>query len=203
MSGLVFSLVLTVLSSFSMRYTGISMEVAEKVSAGLLWLVFIFASSSILNQVSLIEREQDSFFGLMLSPVKRESIFLGKFIFCFCYLLLLFTFTLMLLALFFGLGIGSSLFNLLVIGVLGVAGFSSSGLLLGMISSMASAREILFPILLIPVTLPLWIGCVSLTQGAFAGDALALTDFWLICVCAFNVIAFTAAISLFEHTVWE
>jgi len=199
----ILALMLAVVASFAVAYAGMSQAARVSVGGGLVWMVFLFSAVVFINQLTVIEREDRAINSLLLSAATRESIFLSKFIVCFSSLFFVSLFSLALLALFFGFQVTDFILPLSLVCILGASGLSSIGILLSMISVQSEARDILFPILLFPLSLPLLAGCVSLSRDILAGGGAQAGDFWMVCICVYDVIAFTAGLVLFEHTVWD
>jgi heme exporter protein B len=166
-------------------------------AGGYFWLAIVFASILSLNESFRIEHENLSLEGLRLAPVHPRSIFLGK--------------ALGNTVLLWGLGVllaplSIAVFDLrvvmgpgmllLILGI-GSMAISAAGTFYAAIASNARARDVLLPILLFPVLVPVLISAVKATTLVFGGDAMNEMGSWLSLLCALNVIYWALGLVLF------
>ena len=196
-----FALLVEIVAGFSFRRTGYGETELLLLTPGVIWLAFLFSAVIGLNQSFVQEEENKALLGVMLSPVSPVAVYLAKFcsnlLFVFC----LFFFITLAHGLFFGVEIFSKLPLLLLLGLLESVGFVALGTLLAGIAVLTRGREIILPLMLFPLCLPLLAGAVFLTQGALESGSIWFGEFWFVLVCVFDVIALTCGVSLFEFTV--
>src|SRR6195256_189697 len=158
----VFVLIVLVLFSFSFRPTS---EEARRFGAGLLWLAFLFAASLMLQRCFLREQNNDTLSALRLSVSDPFAIFLAKLVAN--TLFLLFTEVLMLpvFAVLYNVPVLRVLGQLLLVFFLGSLGVSIAGTALSAISAQARMRELLLPLLLLPLLTPVLVASTQVTVG--------------------------------------
>ncbi|MEE9268832.1 MAG: heme exporter protein CcmB [Candidatus Krumholzibacteria bacterium] len=194
----VFSVLVLVIFNFTMDLTS---DEALKLGAGFLWVAFAFAGILSLNRSFALEKAENCLHGLLLAPVDRGGIFLGKFIANTLVMLVTEIIILPLFAIFFNVDIGERLWLLLVILVLGTVGFSSVGTLFAAMAVHTRMREVLLPVLLLPITVPVLIAAVETT--AYALGAQEGVSFWFKLLVTYDVIFVTASFLAFEYVIQE
>ena len=169
------------------------------IAPGALWVAFVFASLLGLGRTIAAEREIGSMDRLLLCPVDRKAIYLAKLLGN-----LLFIGVVELVA----LPVFAALFNvplfagsLLPIVLLGTLGIASVGTLFSAIASATQARELLLPLLIFPLIVPVVIGAVRAT-GALMVPA-ANEPPWLGLITAFDVIFLSISMLTFEFVIEE
>ncbi len=170
---------------------------------GVLWVAIIFAGVLGINRSLVRESEQQCLQGLLLSPLDRGTIFLAKTIANFIVILVAQCFVLLIFILFFNLDLWLTLFRLAPILVLGLLGFSSIGTLFAAISLRTRAREVMLPLLMLPLATPLFLSCVQATATLLAGEPLANAAKWLNLLMAFDVVFLVVGWLAFEYVVEE
>ncbi len=137
------------------------------VSAGVLWATFAFAGTLGLSRSMAIERERQSLDALLLAPVDRSAIYFGKTLANLFFMLVVEIFTLPLYAVLYN----ANLFNagLLLVILLGSWGYSAVGTLLAGMAAEARTRELLLPVLLFPLIIPVLVAAVRASSGLLSG----------------------------------
>ncbi len=194
---LVFSLLVVFLFNFALQ---LSPDLQAGLAAGLLWVSLAFASTLGLNRSVSLERESSALDGLLLAPADRSAIFFGKSLSN-----LLFT-TLVALVLLpiFSLFYGQNLLNLSLIPIilLGLWAYTSLGTLLAALSIQARTRDVLLPVLLYPLALPILIAAVEASRTVLSGGTMEESRSWILILLA-CVILFNAAGLMFFETILE
>jgi heme exporter protein B len=131
------------------------------LAPGILWISIIFGGVIGFNRFLSIEKESGGIYGLMISPVERDVIFFGKMLSTFVFLLVIELLIFALFSILYNLSLYSPSFILLA--VLATLGMSLVGTLFSTISVNTRSREVMFPILFLPVVLPLMIATVEAT----------------------------------------
>ncbi len=194
----VFSVLVLVIFNFTMDLTS---DEALKLGAGFLWVAFAFAGILSLNRSFALEKAENCLHGLLLAPIDRGGIFLGKFIANTAFMLATEIIVLPLFAIFFNVDISGHLGLLFLILVLGTIGFSSVGTLFAAIAVHTRMREVMLPVLLLPVTVPVLIAAVETT--AYALGAQESASFWFKLLVVYDIVFITASFLLFEYVIQE
>lgn len=171
------------------------------VLPGVLWVAITFAGTLGLSRSFILEQDRGSMEGLLLAPVDRSAIYFGKLI---GNLLFITAMELLLLPL------ASVLFNtwlltpgLLLVIILGTIGFAAVGTLFAALSVNTRAREVLLPILLFPIMVPVLIAGVRATGSLLDGEPFSEIGHWLRLMVAYDAIFLAAAFLLFDYVVEE
>lgn len=169
------------------------------VAPGALWVSFIFASMLGLGRTIAAEREHGSMDRLLLCPVDRKAIYLAKLLGNVLFIVVVEIVALPVFALFFDLPLVVG--GLLPIVLFGTLGIATVGTLFSAMAAATRARELLLPILVFPLIVPIVIGAVRLTE-----DVLAPTvnePPWLGLIIAFDIIFLSISMLLFEYVIEE
>jgi heme exporter protein B len=160
----VFVLIVLVLFSFSFRPTS---EEARRFGAGLLWLAFLFAASLMLQPCFLREQNNDTLGALRLSVADPFAIFLAKLVANTLFLLLTELLLLPVFAVMYNVPVLRVLPWLVLVFFLGSLGVSIAGTALSAISAQARMRELLLPVLMLPLLAPILVASTEVTAGLF------------------------------------
>jgi heme exporter protein B len=172
-------------------------ERLRSAAGGVLWLAFIFSGILAFGRSYQLEAENNAFEGLMLVAENRSAIYLGKMLGAMAVMLTLETLILPLMAVLFSIPLSGGLLGLAIVGVLGTIGFAAIGALYGALTMSLRAREVLLPLLLLPVTVPVILGAVKATNVLLAGNGDL--QVWLELLVAFDVVFVTTGLLTFEH----
>lgn len=165
---------------------------------GLLWLSFVLSGLVGLGRTFLLERENDCWDGLLLAPGDKSAIYLGKVAGNLTLMLIVEAMLVALYALFFNVDVGPALPALSVVLLLGTIGFAAVGTLFAAMTAHVRAREVLFPVLLLPVEVPVLLASVRATEAALSGEPLASVAQWLKLLAAADVVYLVAGLLTFE-----
>jgi heme exporter protein B len=197
-SVLVFGLLVLVIFNFAFEPGS---GTREAVAPGILWVALVFAGVLGLNRTYDPERENACIEGLMLCPVERHVIYWGKLASSFTFMLMVaIVITPIFLALF---DLPLFLPRLALIIVLAALGFSSIGSLFSAMSAGTKARDILLPILFLPVVVPVIIAAVEATGTVLDGRPWSDMSTWLQIMIAFDVIFLVISTLVFEFVTEE
>ncbi len=170
---------------------------AQDVVPGILWVTFVFAGLLGLNRSFQAEREQSSIEGLMMAPVGRSAIYLAKVAGNLLFLLVFEVLSLPILVALFNLALPLTLLPILFAGTLGLA---AAGTIFAAMAANTRLRDVLLPLLLLPVVLPLLVGAVQATAAALRGESLlGEAAPALLLIAAFDLIFLTLGFLLFEY----
>lgn len=197
---LIFSL--TVVVIFNFVFEPGSAEMMTTAPA-ILWVAFAFAGNLGLGRSFAREQENSQMHGLLLCPVDRSAIYAAKMAGNFLFITIVEWLTLPLVVVFFDLTISNIWWPLLATLVLGTLGFSAVGTIFSAISANTRAREVMLPILLFPVSVPVILASIKATSYLFAGRAMTDVWSWLRLLIAFDVIYFIVCFLLYEYVIEE
>jgi heme exporter protein B len=184
--------------AFDLRVSG---EQVRRVTPGALWVAFAFAGVLGLNRAFVLEKDRGCLDGLLLAPVDHTAIYFGKMASTVLFMLVVEAFILPVFTAFFGVNLLDA--RLLLVVLLGTLGFASVGTILSAMTAQTRAREVLLPILLLPVAAPVLIAAVKATAGIVDGLAMGDIARWLQLLVAFDVIFPAAAFMTFDYVVKE
>jgi heme exporter protein B len=174
------------------------------VAAGMLWVAVLFTSLLGLNRSFVHEKEEECLDGLLLSPVDRPVIFVAKFAGNFIFLMVLEVVIVPIFSLFFLKGLAvSGWLGLVLILLLGNIGMCAVGTLLATISANTRAKDLLLPILYLPVMMPFMMQVVSYTNAVFVGKGAGDMTSWLYLIAGFDIIFLLAGYALYDFVIGE
>jgi heme exporter protein B len=178
-------------------------EGARAAAPAVLWVTLIFAGLLAVQRTFLIERESGAWYGLLLGPIDRGAIFAAKLIANLIILAVADLVLTLLLALVLGVGVTTAPVALALVNGLGLIGFSALATLFAAISVRLRARELLLPLLVLPLLMPVVICAVEASRIVLAGGSAASAGAWLRVLATFDVIVTVAGWMLFEQLVLE
>jgi heme exporter protein B len=194
----VFALLVLVIFNFAFELQGVDITV---LGSGVLWVAFTFSGILGLGRSFAAEKDKGSLEGVLLSPVDRGAVFLGKATSNFLFITVMEAVTLPLFALLNN--VGMPWFPLIPYILLGTLGFAAMGTLLSAVAASTKMREVMLPILLFPVSIPLLMAAVKLTGGALQARAFADVSNWFNILIVYDVIFLVVAFWVFEYVVEE
>ena len=172
---------------------------AEGVGAGVLWMAIMFAGNLALGRTFERERQSETLRALMLVPAPRPAVYLGKLTGIVLLLAITEAVLVPLVALLFESALLSHPFWLASVVATGTVGFAAVGTLFAAMIVRARSRDVLLPVLLYPITVPVLIAGVRATV-AIAQPELEVDDvrFWLMLLIAFDIVFITLSLWTFE-----
>jgi len=191
---LVFALLVILIFNFALD---LDLQAKASLSAGVLWTTFIFAGTIGLNRSLAVEKDRGCLDGLLLAPVDRSVIYFGKAIGNLVFMLILEAIVLPIFSFLYGFNVFQPGF--LGVVVLGSIGYAAVGTLLSTMVVQARTRDILLPILLFPLTLPVIIAAVKASQGFFQSLPLAEFSVWVNILVAYDLIFIAVAFMVFDY----
>ena len=175
----------------------------QGIASGLIWMTIIFGGMLGLGRTFHLEEEEGAFQGILLSPIPRDALYLGKVVANFLLLGAVTALVFAVFALFFGLTFGGHPGALAGVVLLAILGFVAIGTLFSAISARTSMGETLLPILVFPLLIPVIIYGVTATSSLFAGLPVSEVDGNIRMLGAFAVVALAAGAGLFRFVVEE
>ncbi len=197
-SVLVFALLVLVIFSFAF---GTGIDVTEMTAPGILWVALTFGGVIGLSRTFAVEKENSRLEGLMLCPVDRAVIYWGKLAGSFTFMLAVAVVVTPIFLALFNLPI--FLPRLALVIVLALTGFAAVGTLFSALAVNTRARDIMLPILFLPVVVPVIVSAVKATAPVLAGAPWGDMLTWLQIMIAFDIIYLVAATLVFEFVVEE
>ena len=197
-SMLIFCLIVVVI--FNFMFEPGSTLVREMVP-GILWVAITFAGILGLNRSFIYEVDQGCLLGLLLCPVDHYMLYLGKMLGNFFFMIIMEIIIIPLMIILFNLNILNIIFPLALIIFLGTLGFAAVGTLLSAISVNTRAREILLPILLFPIAIPVLLAAVKATGSLINEGTFASAESWVKILTGFDIIFLVLSSLLFEFVV--
>jgi len=184
--------------AFDLRVSG---ERVREVAPGALWVAFAFAGILGLNRAFASEKDGGCVEGLLLAPVDHTAIYFGKMISTLLFMLVVEALMLPVFTAFFGVNLFD--LRLVLIVLLGTVGFAGVGTILSAMTAQTRAREVLLPILLLPVVAPVLIAAVKATGGILDGLAMSEIASWWQLLLAFDLLFPAVAFATFDFIVKE
>jgi heme exporter protein B len=198
-SMLLFALLVIVIFNFAFVPTSAERRL---IAPGILWVAFSFAGILGLNRSLSIESDNECLQGLLLAPLSRGDIYLGKVASNFTFTLIADLIILPIFVVFNNFNFDIKTIWIVGITVLGTLGFVSIGTTLSMISAHTRMKEVILPILQIPTTVPVVISAVEATSMVLNDDTRTIS-FPLSLLGVFSTVYLTASYFLFEYVVEE
>jgi heme exporter protein B len=196
----VFAVLVIVVFNFAL---GANPELIRQVAPGILWVALLFATVLGLQRSAQMEHEDDCLSGVLLAMEERSAFFVAKTAGNMLYLLMITLCTFPLFTIWFHVDIFVHILPLSVVLLLGILGFSAIGTLFSIITLNTRTREIMLPLLFLPVSVPLMIASIYATAKLIAGKALGeVTDF-LTLMGVFDIVFLVVALLVFDAVVEE
>jgi heme exporter protein B len=193
-----FSLLLLFVFQFAL---GPDRDRLVSILPGLLWLAFVLSGLLALGRSFLIERENDCWEALLLAPGDKSAIYLGKLAGNLALMFTVEALLLLLFVVFFNVDLTGVLPALLIVIVLGTVGLAALGTLFAAMTADLRARELLFPVLLLPLEVPVLLGAVKATEAVLSREGLAAASHWLALLGAADVIFLVVGFLTFDFII--
>jgi len=195
---LVFSLLVILIFNFALE---LDIKTRQSVTTGVLWATFAFAGTLGLNRSMAIEKDRGCLDGLLLAPVDRSAIYFGKAISNLAFMLIVEVIVLPVYSILYNINLFQP--GLLMVILLGSVGYSAVGTLLSAMSVQTRTRDILLPILLFPVVIPVLLAAVKASGGFLEGVDIAEILLPINLLIAYDIIFIAVAFMVFENVVEE
>ena len=195
------AMALFTLSTFVLFHFGLDRaSVAGSLAAGVLWVTLLLAAVLGINRLFVAEREQGGFDAFLLAPVDRTAMFVAKALVLFVFLAAAELFAVpAFVILLLEPGIGQALPGLLVVLVLADAGLAVVGTLVGALAVQTRARDLIVPLLALPLSVPLLIAAAHASAPLLqAGGGQPLPGRWLEVLGLYDVVFGLLAYAVFD-----
>ena len=195
---LVFALLVLFIFNFALE---LEPGTRSNITSGVLWVTLIFSGQLGLNRSMATEKDRGCLDGLLLAPVDRAAIYLGKALANWIFMLVVAIIVIPVYSLLFNVNLFDP--GLFLIILLGSEGYIAVGTLLASMAIQARTRDILLPILLFPVAIPVVIAAVKASGGYLTGLAWAEIQPWFTLLVSYDVIFTAVAFMVFDSVVEE
>jgi heme exporter protein B len=193
---LAFALVILLLFAFAFDPTG---DTTREISGGLLWIVFAFAGTLILNRSFARELPNDCLDALIAAPISGAALFLGKAIANYCLLLAVELVSLPIFGIFYNVRWTERFPELLLVLLLGTWALTVLGTMTSALTVNIRLREVMLPLLTYPMLVPALMGAMQLTMALIAGTPINSENvMWLKMLVGFDVIYTAVSLVLVE-----
>ncbi len=195
---LVFALLVIFIFNFALE---LDPKTRATLTSGVLWTTFVFAGTLGLNRSMAVEKDRGCLDGLLLAPVDRTAIYFGKLLANLLFMLLVAAIVLPVYAILYNVNLANP--GLLLTVLLGSLGYVAVGTLLASMAVQARTRDVLLPILLFPVAIPVLVAAVKASSGFL--DAAPWVDIapWINLLLVYDVIFTAVAFMVFDYVVEE
>jgi len=195
---LVFALLVIMIFNFALE---LNIRERNEITAGVLWVTFAFAGTLGLNRSMAVEKDRGCLDGLLLAPVDRSAIYFGKVLGNLIFMLVVEAIVLPIYSILYNTNLFQG--GLILVILLGSIGYAVVGTLLSSMAVQARTRDVLLPILLFPVILPVLIAAVRASSYYLQGQPMDLIQPSLNLLMAYDVIFSAVAYALFDYVVEE
>lgn len=195
---LVFALLVILIFNFALE---LDAKTRSNVTSGVLWVTFAFAGTLGLNRSMAMEKDRGCLDGLLLAPVDRSAIYFGKAIGNLLFMFIVEAIVLPVYSVLYN----TNLFNpgLLLVILLGSIGYVAVGTLLSAMAVQTRTRDILLPILLFPIVVPVLIAAVKGSSGFLQAIPMDEITPWLNLLLVYDIVFTSLAFMVFDYVVEE
>jgi heme exporter protein B len=175
----------------------------EALAPSVLWITFTFSGVIALNRSFALERENAALDGLLLAPVSRSAIYLGKYLANLAFVFTVEAVTLPLFVLFFGVDLSGVLGGIVLTAILATAGFVAVGTIFAAMTVRTRFAELMLPLLVLPFLIPPLIAAVQVTARLLAGRPVSEIAGWFRILALYDLVFVTLCLLLFPSLMDE
>jgi heme exporter protein B len=176
-------------------------QALRDAAAGALWLAALFAGVLAFNRSYQVELETGALEQLLLYPGARWTLFVGKLVANFLFVGLMFAIVVPVGIVLFQVTVPAAWPSLLLILLLGAVGLVVLGTFYAAMASRSRAREVLLPLLLFPMLVPVLLAAMQASRVLLAGDMMHEAGAWMKMLVAYDIIFLLATLLAFEHVI--
>jgi heme exporter protein B len=198
-SMLMFGILVLVIFMFAFESTSLA---STLIAPGTLWVAFTFAGILGLNRSLAMEIDNDCLQGLLLAPLGRGELYLGKVASNFTFMMIAELIMLPIFIMFYNLRFDLKFLGIAGVACLGTLGMAAVGTILSTISANTRMKEVMLPILQIPLTVPVVIASVEATRQIMTAPRPQISA-WLSILGGFSIVYLTVSYLVFEFVVEE
>jgi len=197
-SMLVFALLVILIFNFALE---LDVKARATVTGGVLWVTFAFAGTLGLNRSMATEKDRGCLDGLLLAPVDRSVIYFGKAIGNLVFMFVVEAIVLPIYSILYNVNLFQP--GLLLVILLGSVGYVAVGTLLASMAVQTRTRDVLLPILLFPLVIPVLIAAVKASTGILEILPMDQIRPWINLLVVYDIIFTAVAFMLFDYIVEE
>lgn len=175
----------------------------QELAPGLLWVTILFAGVLALDRSFQVELERGGLDALRLYPGDRKAVYLGKLIANVCIMLVMEVLVCPIAGILYSLDLWGRLPELAGVAILATIGFAAAGTFYAALTANLRARQVLLPLLMFPVLVPVILAAVKATDLVLHGDAMGELGSWLKLLGAVDVLFLTTCLLVFEYVLEE
>lgn len=191
------SVVLSVVIAFGVNSAFLDTQHVQKIFPSLMWIVFFLTSTIVLGKSYDSELENKAIDGLILAGVSPSILYLSKVISNFFISFLGHMVSVVMLALLLDISIGSLIFKIIILSALVIFAFSALTCITVYISSSSKAKNLLLPLILLPLLFPCYFAAMELSYPIFLANTLDFESTWMSLLIGMNVVYIVLGINLF------
>ncbi|MGB9731999.1 MULTISPECIES: heme exporter protein CcmB [Calditerrivibrio] len=199
-SMLIFALLVVVVFSFIFEPGA---EYKNDLAAGILWMSIIFSGILGLNKSMMNEINGGNLNALLLAPVDKSAIFFGKGLSNFLFMLIMEVIIIPIFVVFYDVPIMNNLLFSIITLLLGTYGFAILGTLFSIISVKSKTREVMLPILLLPIIIPVVLSAIQAMNIFLKGDDISESFKWLQLLLVFDIVFTLVIYVIFDFVIEE
>ncbi|OQY27616.1 MAG: hypothetical protein B6244_10180 [Candidatus Cloacimonetes bacterium 4572_55] len=178
------------------------------IGPGILWVAFTFSGSLGLNHAFAVEKENNCLQGMMLAPIDRGNIYLAKVIGTTIFMYIVELMMLPIFSILFNISIIENLPGLLLMNGLGTIGFCAVGTTVSAVTANTKMREMMLPIILFPLLIPLFIGVVEASSALMQGGVMQSEEIgvfrnWVKILIGFDTLFIIVSYWIFNYILEE
>jgi heme exporter protein B len=175
----------------------------QEAAPGLLWLGIVFAGLLTVARLHQVETDDGALEQLALYPIDRRAIYAGKVLSGLVALLALGAVLIVLVTVLYGMNVGPALPPLILTLVLGALGFAAVGTFYAGVTVRLGAREVMLPLLVLPIVAPLLLAAVKATSAALTGNPDGDLGAWLQLLAGFDIVMLVAGATTYGFLLEE
>jgi len=191
---------LTVLLVFVFAFD-LAVDMRSKTAPGVIWVTLCFAGTISLNRTMSLEKDREGFDGLLLAPADRTAIYFGKALVNWVFMLITAIIVVPVYALFNNINLFSAGFAGVIL--LGTLGYILTGTLLSALSLQLRTRDMLLPVLLFPVIIPLLLAVVRASTILLQGGMQGELSTWLLILVGYDLLFAAVGLLIFDKIIDE
>ena len=191
-----FAILSLVIFSFALRP---SPRLTLEVAPGILWVAFTFAGVLGLTRAFVLEKDQGNLQGLLLTPTGRDALYVGKMLGSLVFMLTSEAILLPVFAILFNISPFKP--GLLLVIFLATVGFAAIGTLFSAMAVNTRSREIMLPMLFLPVVVPVIIGAVVASEASLKGGGWTEIVQWVQLILVFDILAVLFSAFSFNYVI--
>jgi heme exporter protein B len=176
-------------------------QALRNAAVGAVWIATLFAGVLAFNRSFQVELESGALESLLLYPGPRWTIFAGKLLATFAFVIAMVTIIVIAGTVLFGVTVPDRWGSLLLVLVLGVVGVVILGTFYASMASRSRAREVLLPLLLFPMLVPVLLAATTATKALLGADLMHEAGAWIRLLVAYDVVFGVATFIAFEHVI--